>query len=428
MLDALSALLSPAEVVTPIDLLNHVRAPVLRAGLMEALSSRFMRQIGLALFKTTRSSVSLLASKTSVDTHEAVIERLPDVLLAGIADLSPLRGRALLTLDGALLGAIVDGMCGASIPSTPPAHDLSVMELRIGRQLIEAVYKSASDSLTPLGIAPLSAASYETARAMLTVADAQDWMIEITGQFETALGQGRITIALPFAPLDSLEQKLHAQAGVGASRALDEAWTSALAANSEMVPLTLRFEVARGTLAMSRVNALKPGTLLPLTLLPEAIAVSGGIDLFKAEYGEFEGAIACRVSPGQSLDKGHSMTVNAKDDALRVAQANVEIALEPLVPLPGQAAVLEGSKLLDRVQVAISVELGRAGLTVKDMRTLRHGQVIALDQHVGDPLVIYANGLKLAHGEVVAIGDGERYGIRITGLAGETEPMPETTE
>ncbi|WBO59327.1 FliM/FliN family flagellar motor switch protein [Acidocella sp. MX-AZ03] len=100
--------------------------------------------------------------------------------------------------------------------------------------------------------------------------------------------------------------------------------------------------------------------------------------------------------------------------------------------MPGQGHALDGSKLLDRVQVAIAVELGRAALSVKEMRALRQGQVIALDQRVGEPLVIYANGLKLAHGEVVAIGDGERYGIRITGLAGEaeaeTEPQQEAAE
>ncbi|WP_234732274.1 FliM/FliN family flagellar motor switch protein [Acidocella facilis] len=421
MLDAPSALLRDPTDIKPLDLLNHVRAPGLRPGLMETLSARFMRQIALALFKTTRSPVSLLSSKTGIAPHEAVLERLPDVLLAGHADLAPLRGRALLALDGALLGAIVDGMCGASIPSSAPAHDLSAMELRIGRQLIEAVYKSASDSLAPLGIAPLVASSYETAHAMLGVAEAQDWMIEITGQFETALGQGRITIALPFAPLDALEQKLLAQSGANARNAADEGWAARLAASSEAVKLPLCFEIARGHLPMSLVSALRPGALLPLSLLPEAIAVSGGVDLFRAEYGQFEGAIACRVSPGQDLQKGQTMT-----------DTPPEIALEPLSPLPGQGHALDGSKLLDRVQVAIAVELGRAALSVKEMRALRQGQVIALDQRVGEPLVIYANGLKLAHGEVVAIGDGERYGIRITGLAGEaeaeTEPQQEAAE
>ena len=103
MLDAPSALLRDPTDIKPLDLLNHVRAPGLRPGLMETLSARFMRQIALALFKTTRSPVSLLSSKTGIAPHEAVLERLPDVLLAGHADLAPLRGRALLALDLSLI-------------------------------------------------------------------------------------------------------------------------------------------------------------------------------------------------------------------------------------------------------------------------------------------------------------------------------------
>jgi flagellar motor switch protein FliN/FliY len=68
----------------------------------------------------------------------------------------------------------------------------------------------------------------------------------------------------------------------------------------------------------------------------------------------------------------------------------------------------------------VTVELGRCQVTVKDLRTLRHGQIITLDQMVGEPLAIFANGQKLAFGEVVAVPN-DRYGIRVTALADEGE-------
>jgi flagellar motor switch protein FliN len=82
--------------------------------------------------------------------------------------------------------------------------------------------------------------------------------------------------------------------------------------------------------------------------------------------------------------------------------------------------VLTARNVLDKVQVALSVELGRTQITVKDLRALRHGQILALDQMVGEPLTIYANGQKMAYGEVVAVAN-DRYGVRVTALVEDTE-------
>jgi flagellar motor switch protein FliN/FliY len=79
--------------------------------------------------------------------------------------------------------------------------------------------------------------------------------------------------------------------------------------------------------------------------------------------------------------------------------------------------------MIDRVPVLLTVELGRTNITVKDLRVLRHGQVVVLDQMVGEPLGIFANGQRLGAGEVVAVGK-DQYGIRVTALADE----PERTE
>ena len=45
----------------PLDLLDPMRAPLLRSVLMETLADRFMRQIAFALFQRMRHSVQLLS-------------------------------------------------------------------------------------------------------------------------------------------------------------------------------------------------------------------------------------------------------------------------------------------------------------------------------------------------------------------------------
>ena len=51
-------------------------------------------------------------------------------------------------------------------------------------------------------------------------------------------------------------------------------------------------------------------------------------------------------------------------------------------------------------------------LKIRDLLRLNEGSVVELERLAGDPLDILANGVKIAKGEVVMVG--ERFGIRFT--------------
>lgn len=64
----------------------------------------------------------------------------------------------------------------------------------------------------------------------------------------------------------------------------------------------------------------------------------------------------------------------------------------------------------------LTVELGRTNISIKELCQLPQGQVIMLNQLVDEPLAIFANGQRIAYGEVVAIAP-DQFGIRVTALA-----------
>lgn len=70
----------------------------------------------------------------------------------------------------------------------------------------------------------------------------------------------------------------------------------------------------------------------------------------------------------------------------------------------------DGLRLLENIGVKLSVEVGRAELTIRDLLRLSEGSVIELDRLAGDPLDVLVNGTLIAKGEVVMVG--ERFGIR----------------
>jgi flagellar motor switch protein FliN len=69
---------------------------------------------------------------------------------------------------------------------------------------------------------------------------------------------------------------------------------------------------------------------------------------------------------------------------------------------------------LSNVELAVTVELGRTRLLMKDLLSLRPGSVVELDRHVGSPVDIFVNSTLLAHGEVVVVDD--ELGVRITAI------------
>ena len=72
----------------------------------------------------------------------------------------------------------------------------------------------------------------------------------------------------------------------------------------------------------------------------------------------------------------------------------------------------ENLRILENIEVNLTVEVGSAELKIRDLLRLNEGSIIELDRLAGDPLDILANGTMIAKGEVVMVG--ERFGIRFS--------------
>lgn len=100
-------------------------------------------------------------------------------------------------------------------------------------------------------------------------------------------------------------------------------------------------------------------------------------------------------------------------EAEQAAVADLELA--PLPPDPGQGErVPEDLSLVLDVPLELTVELGRARMTVREALGIAPGTIIALDRAAGEPVDLLVNGHRLARGEVVAID--EEFALRVTEL------------
>lgn len=107
--------------------------------------------------------------------------------------------------------------------------------------------------------------------------------------------------------------------------------------------------------------------------------------------------------------------------ALAVAEGALEGAGAMPVPSAGPAAAplqqAANLGLLADVPVEVSVEVGRASISLKDAVSLGVGQVVTLDAEADSPATVLVNGRVVAKGQVVVVEDV--YGVRITELVGD---------
>ena len=88
-----------------------------------------------------------------------------------------------------------------------------------------------------------------------------------------------------------------------------------------------------------------------------------------------------------------------------------------------QSAAVEAEtgnlELILDVPLAITVELGRVRMPVRQLLALTAGSVVELAKLAGEPLDVLINGRPVARGEAVMVND--KFGVRLTEIVSQTE-------
>jgi len=109
-----------------------------------------------------------------------------------------------------------------------------------------------------------------------------------------------------------------------------------------------------------------------------------------------------------------------KDGNLNVQHAD----FNNLMPSTDVAEANNIGLLMD-VTMNITVELGRATMTIRDILSLGEGSIIELQKLAGEPVDLLVNGKLIARGEVVVID--ENFGVRVTDIISQADRVTAKT-
>ncbi len=110
-----------------------------------------------------------------------------------------------------------------------------------------------------------------------------------------------------------------------------------------------------------------------------------------------------------SAENTENTAVNNNNNQLGVQYAEFN-SLMPASDVQGTGNI----GLLMDVTMNMTVELGRATMTIKDILGLGEGSIIELQKLAGEPVDLLVNGKLIAKGEVVVID--ENFGVRVTDI------------
>jgi flagellar motor switch protein FliN len=165
-------------------------------------------------------------------------------------------------------------------------------------------------------------------------------------------------------------------------------------------------DAAAGNGAVSSVDALRPA-------LDSAAAVLG---IGVLGDSRLEDATALFTDADASVFELASEGVVSGWFAIRVRENGAASANGHVAP-----SVVGKLGRINSVEMALTVEIGRTRMSVRDVLALEPGAVIELDRSAGSPADILLNGRLIAHGEIVVVD--QDYAVRITQILDVAESL-----
>jgi flagellar motor switch protein FliN/FliY len=94
------------------------------------------------------------------------------------------------------------------------------------------------------------------------------------------------------------------------------------------------------------------------------------------------------------------------------AAADVSSAAESAAGKKPATASSDNLDIIMDVTLQVTVEVGRARMTIQDLLQLGQGSVMELEKLAGEPLDVYVNGKCVARGEAVIVN--EKFGVKLS--------------
>lgn len=293
----------PRSNIETVDLVAPTRVVRGRLPAIEAIQDRLSRQLRADMFRELRYGVQIEDASTNFDAHDEVMRNMPGPAYVGIVSMPPLRGFSVIAIEGSLIGAVVDRMCGASEPDPQPHRpEFSQLEMRIAQRVLDVIRKSVQYAWHGVVDLSIEIVRTEVNTSFIAIADGDEPLITMRMTAAMATGKGQILIGTPYPSIDPIRDRLSTTAAMTETPENDKRhWQRQMRRAASGAPVTIHADLAQSTISSAELAHLAPGQILPIRILPTTRVYSGTNLLFEAEYGTHSDNHALRVTRFNTL-------------------------------------------------------------------------------------------------------------------------------
>jgi flagellar motor switch protein FliM len=287
-----------APEVKPFALGSEALRPGARLAGLDRIGERLARRLRDVFEPFARVKPKVEAQAVLTSRFETWRDALPEFTSLSLYRLRPMKGGMLIGFSPDYVSRLVDtfyGGTGGVNAAAGRKREFTAAEERLLGRLTDAVTAAVVEAWAEVVTLEPALVSRETNSGYASLVRGDESVVvqrfSISGG-----GPGATTMDLvfPLAAMRVHEAQLAAKVSAEASP-VDSEFRYRMARALEAVSLPVRSVVARPTLSVSELLALKPGDVIPITLSPRVPLIVGNRRLAEGTIGEQEGRAAFQI-------------------------------------------------------------------------------------------------------------------------------------
>jgi flagellar motor switch protein FliM len=358
----------------------------------------FARLTTNSLSAQLRSMVHVHVASVDQLSYEEFIRSIPTPTTLAIINMDPLKGYVVLEIDPDMTFAIIDRICGGCGDAAKSQHELTDIEISIMENIIVCILGNMRESWASIIELQPRLAQIDTNPQFAQIVPPTEMVVLVTLEAKVGDVEGIINICIPYLTIEPIIGKLSIWHKEGQNNTLLRFSTNLELISREDVPVRLTAEVLRRDFPVKEILKWDIGTII----LPFFTLKPGYCYLRLGDRRVWQ----CQILPDCKGLPKRITVVNYAEKPFGTEGNYME--MDKANPLVRDA--------LFSAMMKVSVELGCAFKTVKEVFAMGEGTIVELDKLAGEEVDVIANGVRIAKGEVVVID--ENFGVRITEIIG----------
>lgn len=281
--------------VRPFDLASQGRVVRGRMPTLELICERFARQLRANLFNMLRRTAEVSVTPVRVQKFGEYAQALPVPSSLNMIKLEPLRGTALLVLDGKLVFALVDSFFGGNGRYAKiEGREFTATETRVIQMVLRQALTELRDAWSLCAEIKAEYLSSEVNPSFANIVSPSEIVVVSAFKIDLEGGGGELHVTMPYSMIEPIRDRLDATIG-GERTQRDERWSAMLREEIEEAEVELAPLLGNATLTLGRLVDLKPGDVIPCDFDGNVTLLAEGIPVVRGSYGASRGQQAVKI-------------------------------------------------------------------------------------------------------------------------------------